>query len=586
MDTINLEQMLELKFPKFLRSKSKFTQKMILLLLKRVLYLDRVNELIELNREKPVNEIIEFLFEYLNFKYTVAHSDLKKIPSEGRLIVAANHPIGSLDGLALYRIISEVRSDVKVVTTDVLEYLPLFKDIFLSVNIESIAQHKSGIRVIGETLMKDEAIIIFPAGEVSRMRLFKIMDSRWNKGAVYFSRKYNAPILPIHINARNSFLFYLISSMNKGLSRAMLVHELFNKRNDTINLSIGDYISAKSLGKGIKDKVLIKLLKKHIYNLSANKSKFFQTEKNVIHPINKKLIYKELSKAKVLGETNDNKQILLTSYLDSPNTLEEIGRLREITFRLVGEGTGNKRDNDEFDKHYEHIILWDMEELEIVGAYRVFNGKNPVQNKELKLYSSTLFNYSEMFEKEYLKDSLELGRSFIQKKYWNTNALHYLWLGIGAYLSHNKDVKYLFGPVSISDNYSQEGKEWIVHYCNKWFSGDQKLAEAKNPFQFSIERLNSLDSIISGSTAKQDYLIVKSLLKHIGFTFPVLYKHYTELCSDGGVKFFNFNIDNSFGACVDGLIFVELSKIKEDKRNKYLSRFQLSEIPEAIYPIL
>jgi hypothetical protein len=186
-------------------------------------------------------------------------------------------------------------------------------------------------------------------------------------------------------------------------------------------------------------------------------------------------------------------------------------------------------------------------------------------------YTSTLFNFSSRFEDEVIKDSIELGRSFVQRKYWNSNALNYLWQGIGAFISNNDWVQYLFGGVSISNNYSESAKNSIVYYFQKWFGDYDELAESKNKFMLSNKSADDLSKIFTSNNYKDDYRILKNLLKPTGYTVPVLYKHYSELCNDNGVKFLDFGVDPDFENCVDGLILVDVHKIKDEKRERFIN---------------
>jgi putative hemolysin len=312
---------------------------------------------------------------------------------------------------------------------------------------------------------------MFPAASVSRLNWFRVLDSAWQKGTVTLARKYQAPVLPVFIDAKNSWLFYAVSLINKKLSSILLAHELFNKQNKTIRIKIGDVIPAKVFAYSyINDKYQIRLLKKHVYLMGKKDRTVYATEKNIIHPVERRLIKRELNNSKLLSLTNDGMQIFLTSKNDSPYSLNEIARLREITFRKVGEGTGKKLDLDKFDSIYSHLVFWDDKELEIVGSYRVGMGDEIFKINGINgFYTSTLFNFTHEFEEMYLKNSIELGRSFVQKKYWNTNALNYLWLGIGALLAENDSYKYLFGGVSISNGYPEYAKELIIYYYKKWY---------------------------------------------------------------------------------------------------------------------
>ncbi|MDZ7766283.1 MAG: lysophospholipid acyltransferase family protein [Melioribacteraceae bacterium] len=385
MESINIEQLINDSYPSFLKNKPKIIKKFILGVLKRTLHINEINTFIENNRDLEDIEFIDEVFEMLNFSFRISNKDIQKIPSEGRLICVANHPVGSLDSLSLIKAISEIRRDVKIVANDVLMNIQNLHNIFLPFNLEGRWAQRQNIIAIGEALEKEMAVIIFPAAEVSRLNWLNIRDGKWHKGAIYFAKKFNSPILPVYIDAKNSLFFYLFSMINKKLSRVLLSHELFNKKNKTININIGDPIPQVAFTNNfINDKYQAKLLKKHVYLIARNKNGIYKTEKNIIHPIDKQAIKRELREAQLLGATSDEKKIILTNSEESPNVLKEISRLREITFRKVGEGTGRKNDLDKFDKYYKHLVVWDENELEIVGSYRIGLGQDILKSEDRK----------------------------------------------------------------------------------------------------------------------------------------------------------------------------------------------------------
>lgn len=573
MQKINIDKIIDERYPSFFKNKPKFFKNISLALFEKILHIKAINKVIEKNKDLRNIDFIDEIFEYLNFSFRISHKDIQRIPSEGRLICVSNHPIGSLDSLSLIKAVSEIRRDVKIVANDVLMNIINLRNIFLPFNLESRSTQKQNIIAIGEALEKEMAVIIFPAAEVSRLNWFKVSDGKWHKGAIHFSKKYKSPILPIFVDAKNSIFFYLFSIIHKGLSKVLLAHELFNKKNKTINIKIGDPIPPMAFtNNSINDKYQIKLLKKHVYLIAKNKSGIYTTEKNIIHPINRQTIKRELREAELIGTTSDEKKIILTTFDESPNVLKEISRLREITFRKVGEGTGKKYDLDKFDRYYKHLVVWDENELELVGSYRIGLGED-ILNKMGPdgFYTSTIFKYEQEFIDKYISNGVELGRSFVQKKYWNTNALNYLWQGIGAFIAHHEHVKYLFGGVSMSNKYPESAKKMIVYYFNKWFGNEHILAHAVTNFTVPHSSLKNYDDLFTGSNYKEDYKILKRMLKPYGYSVPILYKHYSELCYEGGVKFLDFAVDESFENCIDGLILVNIDLIKEEKRQRFIS---------------
>lgn len=572
MNQLSIKEIVTSKYPNFLNSYPAFIKNYIYYFFEKLLYIKKINAFLSTHNDKQGIELIDELFEYLDVSYSVSNKDRNKIPSEGKIFIVANHPLGGLDGLILLKLISETRSNVKIIANDMLMNISNLSNYFLPYDLFSKRSFKKNYEVITDSIKNEDAIIIFPAGEVARLTLSGIKDNKWKKGVIHFSDKYEIPILPIFIKGRNSILFYLISLLSKSFSMFLLPHEVFNKRGKTFQLQIGDYIPSKAVStKYQRIEYLIKSLKKHLYLISKNKKGIFETEKNVIHPVPAKVLKKQLFDNEYLGDTNDGKKIFIVDFNRGKDVIKEISRLREITFRRVGEGTGYKNDSDIFDKYYKHLVLWDENKLEIIGSYRLGFGRNIFNEYgENGFYTSTLFDYSNNYL-EYLNNSIELGRSFIQAKYWNSLALDYLWQGIGKVITRFPEVKYLFGAVSLSNNYSLEAKNLLVFFYTKWFSKGNKLVKAKTPFLLSENINNEMREIFSSDEFSKDFLNLKSRLKILGFTIPTLYKQYSDLCEPGGVQFVDFNVDAKFNNCIDAFILIDINKIKLSKRERYLT---------------
>ena len=345
---------------------------------------------------------------------------------------------------------------------------------------------------------------------------------------------------------------------------------MFNKKSKHINIKIGQIIPNENITpRGLNKEFLVNLYKKHLYALKKGKKSFFQTQNAIAHPVNRVDLLNELKKSKLLGQTADGKSIYLYDYEEDSIVLKELGRLRELSFRKVGEGVNKKRDTDKYDIYYQHIILYDKNELEIVGSYRIANSDSIFQRFGIKgFYSNSLFKFNDEFI-FYLQDSIELGRSFVQPKYWGTRALDYLWYGIGAYLKANPNIKYMFGPVSISGTFPSIAKDLMVFYYSYYYNDPRRLVEAKDPYFYS-NSIYDLRDFFELSDKKQDFKSLKSALSGIGFSIPPLYKQYSELTNEDGVKFLDFSVDKDFNDCVDGFILVEIEKIKEHIKQRYI----------------
>ena len=567
---VDVEKTLSLKYPHIVYYPT-VVRNCVVYLLKKLLHQEEINDFMLHGEAYRGFDFVEAVLEYFNFGYTVSNKDKANIPSSGRVIIIANHPLGALDALALISLIKEIRSDVKVLANDVLMQIEPLSNLLIPIDNLTGTTAKESIKKVYDVLENDEALIIFPSGEVSRAHPTGIKDAKWHKGFLKFAQKSNSPLLPVFIDAKNSPLFYTFSMINKKLSTFLLASEMFKKRSKVISFKIGEMITCKTLqSTEFSDTTLINLLKKHLYKISKGKKGIFATQKAIAHPEERKAIRAELKKSTLLGQTSDGKKIYLYEYENGSILMKELGRLREFTFRRVEEGTGGKRDVDAFDKHYKHIVLWDDEELEVVGAYRI--GEANFIHEYFSLdgfYSQTLFEFTPEFE-PYLHNSIELGRSFVQPRYWGSRALDYLWQGIGAYLYKNPHIRYMYGPVSLSDVYPKIAKNLIITFYSHYFSTSQSLVRARNSFFMSkLEKEEAL-SFFKGDDYKEDFAVLKEQLSLMDLSVPTLYKQYTELCDEGGILFLDFNIDKEFANCVDSFILVDITKIKETKKARYI----------------
>ncbi|MCG3689534.1 GNAT family N-acyltransferase [Aliarcobacter butzleri] len=566
---IDIQKEIEKKFPK-IKEKENVLKKSLLRIAKKIVHEDSINQFLSQNSHLKGFDFVDAVLDYFDFDYTVSSNDLQNIPSTGKVIIIANHPLGGLDALCLLKLVGQIRKDVKILANDFLVGFEALHSLMIPLDNFKDRQSKESIKKIYEALKNEEAIIIFPAGEVSRATPKGVKDPAWNKGFLNFAKNSNSAILPIFLDAKNSKTFYTISLINKTFSTLLLSNEMFNKKSKNINIKIGQIIPSENITpKGLNKDFLVNLYKKHLYALKKGKKSFFQTQSAIAHPVSKIDLYNELKKSPLLGQTNDGKKIYLYDYVEDSIVLKELGRLREISFRKVGEGVNKKRDIDKYDVYYQHIILYDKNELEIVGAYRI--GNSDVIFKEFGtkgFYSNTLFQFNDEFM-FYLQNSIELGRSFVQPKYWGTRALDYLWYGIGAYVKANPNIKYMFGPVSISGAFPAIAKDMLVFYYNYYYSSEKNLVEARTPFSYS-SHIHDIKEFFTLEDKKRDFKSLKIALSNIGVNVPTLYKQYSELTLDDGVKFLDFNVDKNFGDCIDSFILVEIDKIKDSMKQRYM----------------
>ncbi|MCH1929094.1 lysophospholipid acyltransferase family protein [Shewanella sp. A25] len=516
-------------------------------------------------------DFVEQVLASFDFSFTVPANEIENIPSEGRVVIFANHPIGSLDGLALIKLISEIRPDLKVIANELLMAITPLHSILLPVRNMTGGTPKQHLDKIHQHLRSEGAVLIFPSGEVSRLRPNGVRDTQWHSGFLRLAISCNAPLLPIYLDAKNSVAFYGASMIYKPLATLLLVKEMFKQAKRNMPVRIGELIPHEAVrGIDFPLKTKVKLLKNHLYRIGKNKKPLFVTQNAIAHPEPRRELQSALQQCELLGQTQDNMLIYLYQHRDSNPIMREIGRLREIAFRAVGEGSGKRRDIDKYDSYYHHLVLWDKQQMEIVGAYRFASGEQVLsQYGANSLYSQSLFQFSDGFI-PYVRQGLELGRSFVQPKYWGKRSLDYLWFGIGAFLAKHPEYRYLFGPVSISNQLPGNARELLVHFYSREFATEQSMATAMSPFGLPVERCSMLNSHYVEDDYQTNFKQLKQMLASMGAAVPTLYKQYGELCKPGGVKFLAFGIDADFGDCIDGLVLVDTKRLKSKKYQRYI----------------
>ncbi|MEA3289880.1 MAG: lysophospholipid acyltransferase family protein, partial [Campylobacterota bacterium] len=511
---IDIKKEIVNKFPG-LNTKSPMIKESLFKIAKKVIHEEKINKFLKHNEHLEGFDFVDAVLEYFHFDFRYSSNEIINIPSTGKVVIVANHPLGALDALSLLKLVGSVRKDVKIIANDFLSGFKPLESLFIKVDNFKSRQNKQNIQKIYDSLNNEEVVIVFPAGEVSRVTPKGVRDGAWQKGFLKFAKRTQSPILPILVDGKNSKTFYTLSILNKTFSTILLSDEMFKKKDKIISLRIGNIIPYENIiPKGLGEAYTVNLYKKHLYGLKKGKKSFFITQNPIAHPENRKELKKELKDSSLLGSTKDGKKIYLYDHKPDSVVIKEIGRLREVSFRKVQEGVNEKRDIDKYDKYYQHIVLWDEEELEIVGAYRIVNSKYVMETYGKKgFYTSTLFDMNKEFD-PYLQNSIELGRSFVQPKYWGSRALDYLWFGIGAYLKANRDVRYMFGPVSLSASYPYAAKNMITCFYKQYF-GEDSLVSAKIPFVVNESKCKEQ---FNEGEYKKDFKKLKMTLSNMGVT--------------------------------------------------------------------
>jgi putative hemolysin len=463
-----------------------------------------------------------------------------------------------------------VRRDVKVVTNRLLTHLEPLSSLFIPVDNINGRTAKAALQQMDQQLQQGGVLIFFPAGEVSRLTRRGIRDKKWHPGFIKLAAKYRAPLLPAWIRAHNSPLFYASALLSENLPLLLLMQQMFRRRDSSLPLRIGQQIAWSSWYQPqLSSRELADRCYRHVERLGKGQPGIFKSESAIARPEDRALLKRELAKTECLGKTADGKLIYLwqRNGQEEAPLLRELGRLREIAFRAVGEGSGKRRDVDSYDDDYLHLILWDEEDLEIVGAYRFMPTAMQLEKHGLEgIYSYSLFHYDARMD-DILQHGIELGRSFIQPRYWGRRGLDYLWSGIGAWLARNPRYRYLFGPVSISGGLPPDARDLLVAFYRLWFPATHPLAESRRPYPASLPDVLAQ---FGGEDYNDDLTRLKSLLGNLGCGIPPLYKQYSEVCEPGGVQFIDFGSDPDFNNCIDGLVLVDLTYLKANRYQRYI----------------
>ena len=499
---------------------------------------------------------------FLRAAYDIDPADLARIPRTGRLLVVSNHPSGALDALALLDAIGRVRGDVRIVANDVLAAIEPLGELLLPVRVFGGKADAGSLDAIEDALREERCVVVFPAGEVSRLSLRGVQDTRWRSGFLHFARRTAAPVLPVRVEARNSTLFYGASALFKPAGTALLAREMFARRRHPLRLHVG---TPMRLPDATDLRGQLREVRRALYRLGSGRATVGNTPEPLAAPLPTPRLREAIAGTERLGETVDGKQLRLARCTKGTPLLLELGRLREHAFRSVGEGTGRARDIDGYDVDYEHLLVWDDVAGRIAGGYRIARGADLLARRGLGgLYTASLFWYTDGALPR-LAEGMELGRSFVDPDYRGGRSLDYLWQGIGAYLRRYPRVRYLFGAVSISAALPSDATAKIVaHYRHHHGAESELLAVARRPYPLSSQPYaGDADPDVAFETLKTE-------LATYGVSVPMLYRQYAALCAPGGTRFLAFGVDPDFSDSIDGLVEVDLHRLRPDKAQRYL----------------
>jgi putative hemolysin len=546
-----------------------------------LLSLDRINaaydEVMALSAEE--GSFFKGCLRRLSATYEVSAVDLQRFPQDGPVVVACNHPFGALDGLILGAILEDIRPDFRILGNLVLSRITPIAPWIIEVNPFDSAKgtlgNARGLRAALSWLKEGKVLGMFPAGEVSRYRFRDqaVRDPLWSHHAVSLARRTGAAIVPFFIQGRNSLVFQSLGAVHPLLRTLMLPRELVNKEGHHVPILVGQPILPRELDRIEDDERRTRYVRLRTELLSqrgnapGSESKLFHfparppAQEPVAESITSETLANDIQSLPPAALFFSHKQFdaYLTSASQIPNVLLEIGRLRELCFRKVGEGSGKARDIDRFDAIYEHLFLWDRNAQAIAGAYRVARTDLILRDHGPSgLYTSTLFRFSDRFLEE-LTPGLECGRSFVSLGYQRAQLpLLLLWRGVTGIAGRDPRYHRLFGPVSISNTYSQASKWLMTQYLQQGRESDLlRLASQvrpRRPFRkqriFGVEP-NQVSDLLNGV---EDVSALISAIEPDGKGIPVLLKHYFKMHT----TLLSFNVDRDFSNCLDGLIITDL----------------------------
>lgn len=569
-----------------------------------LLRINKLNKLYEEISDAKGIEFIDELIEKLELDYEVRKEEIERLPKEGAFITVSNHPYGGIDGMLLVKILSTVRPDVKIMANFLMQRIEPVSEYIFPVNPfetrKDRASSIAGIKMAIQHIREGKVLGLFPAGEVSSYNHdnFGKTDRQWQTPALKMIKNLEVPIVPIYFEGTNSRIFHILGLIHPSLRTAKLPSEIFNKKNKKIRIRIGTPITVKEqedftdlarYGRYLRAKTYALGSALEIKRFFLPRFKRLQKAEPIAEAVDRSLILQEINALKNEGDsllfTNSSYEIYCTPSLNIPYIMNDIGRLREITFRNVGEGTNRSIDVDEYDLYYNQLFIWDTEAEKIVGAYRVGIGGDIIRRFGIRgFYIQSLFRINRGFRK-ILKQSMELGRSFIVDEYQKKPLpLFLLWKGILYFLIKNSEYRYLIGPVSISNRFSEFSKAMIISYIKKNYYNREFSKFIRSRTKYTIPGYNVDEDILLESTnnlQKFDKFIDD--VETSGYKMPILLKRYLKLNG----KIIGFNVDPKFNNALDGLLIIDLFDVpmetiaslsKDLNDETILERFEVGKV--------
>ena len=565
-------------------------------LLMKVLKISTLNEIYDKTKHLQNVEFLDAILNEFQIKFEIPEEDFKRLPKGGAYITISNHPLGGIDGVLLLKLMLEKEPNFKIIANFLLHRIEPVKQYIMPVNpFEDHKKAKSSVIGIKETLrhLSDgNPLGIFPAGEVSTYKDGElIVDKAWEQGAIKVIRKAQVPVVPIYFHAKNSRLFYFLSKINPILRTAKLPSEVFSQKNRVIKVRIGKPISVVEQNEYKTIEEYSEFLRRKTYMLSNSfneKSKMLSPQnlalnlktpkvpKEIVFPAN---LEKMIAEVEQLTATDcrffqsKNYEVFFTEASNIPTILHEIGRLREITFREVGEGTNESIDTDKYDQYYHHMFLWDDNTKRVAGAYRMGLGSEIYPKYGMEgFYLNDLFRFDSELH-DMIKHSIEMGRAFIVKEYQQKPMpLFLLWRGIIHTTLRYPEHKFLLGGVSISNQFTDFSKSLMIEFMKSNYY-DPYIAQYIKPKKEFKVKLKDADKDFIFDEAEADLNKFDKIIDELepgNLRLPVLIKKYLKQ----NARLVAFNVDPLFNNAIDGLMYIRIADIPESTMRPVMEEFQ------------
>ena len=559
----------------------------------RTTKLSRLNKEYQKRKNLKGVAFIDSILEGFEIQFDIPEKDLKRIPKNGPFITISNHPLGGIDGMILMKLLLEQREDYKIIANFLLHRLDPLRPYIMPVNpFETHKEAKSSVGGIKEAiahLREGHGLGMFPAGEVSTYKDEKlIVDKPWESVAMRLIQKAKVPVVPIYFHAKNSTFFYRLASMSDVLRTAKLPSEMLSQKRRKINVRIGNPISIEDQSQFKDLESFTAYLRRKTYMLANvfEKKKLFEkiphtlklpkTPKKIATEMKSELMEAEVENCRELDKRlliSKNYEVFLAKREIIPNIVQELGRLREITFREIGEGTNNPVDLDPFDDYYYHLFLWDNETNKVAGAYRMGMGAEIFKDHGINgFYLQDLFRFEPELYKM-MSESIEMGRAFIIKEYQQKPMpLFLLWKGIVHCTLRFPEHKYLIGGVSISNKFSNFSKSLMIEFMRSNYY-DPYVAQYVRPKKEFKVKLEDADKDIVFDKSEADLNKFDKIIDEIepeNLRLPVLIKKYIKQ----NAKVIAFNVDPLFNNAVDGLMYIRIADLPESTVKPVMEELQ------------